>query len=589
MLESNPNDGIIIMTPTTRQSHDEVQVWQQQEQQQQRKQRKQQEQHTQQPNYHIVFSTGCDQQQEWESYVFFYHAMRVQQRGNVTRIASGCSGPLQKHIKHNHQTYIHNQMSQNFHIHFTPDYSYYNGKNKRKRKRKRRDEPYKYMNKPHGLYHWMTNVLGMKLPEEEEEEEEGGGGGVNNSTTTTTPPPPPLPTTSSSSSSSSSLRYSQYDDDIIILMDPDMILLRPIGHDFTNDDDRTIYTVHPDLQRILEKKKRRKHRPPPRLSKYVTHNKLIAQHDGYLTSEWMKFNISYITTTDDGGKKLPQYLKLLVDGENYWNAGPPYMGTARDMFRITTLWKEYVPRIYEEYPKLFAEMYGYIIASTQLLQIPTTTTATTTTTSQQQQQQQQPQPQRQIQSQQSLPPRISHTLIKSLVVSTTKAIDREGWKFIDDNTNLPNSQVCNTSLIFDSYKKHRSNDNDSNNNIKLPIVLHYCGRYLLGDKWFFSKYRLKKQFISCETPLLTYPPLDSATRYDYWIRPPPDAGYSHEYETENITKIQAKREAFMICGLIHSMNEAAKYYKSHHCNNNATTVNWNETYDFHSDPNSTRR
>ena len=508
--------------------------------------------HQHPPNYHIVFSTGCDQQQEWESYVFFYHAMRVQQRGNVTRIASGCVGPLKKHIKYNHEKYIQNTMSQNFHIHFTPEYAHYNGNNKPKR-----DEAYKYMNKPHGLYHWMTNVLGMKKSSSPTSEEADA---MNGTTTLSERPSAPI-------------RYSQYDDDILILMDPDMILLRPIGHDFTNHDDTTIYTVHPDQQRKLETKRSSKHRPP-KLSKYVTHNKAIAQHDGYLNSEWMKFNISYITN----GGKLPPYLRLLLDGENYWNAGPPYMATVRDMFRITTLWKEYVPKIYEEYPKLFAEMYGYIIASTQT-NVETLTLTTTTTTQQ-----------RQIQQQQSQappsPPRISHTLIKSLVVSTTKAIDREGWRFIDDKTNLPNSQVCNTSLVFDSYK-HRSNDNN-NNDIKLPIILHYCGRYLLGDKWFFSKYRLKKRFISCETPLLTYPPLDSATKYDYWIRPPPDAGYTHEFETENITKVQAKREAFMLCGLIHGMNEAAKYYKSHHCNNTSTT-NWNETYDFHSDPNSTRR
>lgn len=30
-------------------------------------------------------------QQHWESYVFFYHAKKVQQPGNVTRIVSSCS------------------------------------------------------------------------------------------------------------------------------------------------------------------------------------------------------------------------------------------------------------------------------------------------------------------------------------------------------------------------------------------------------------------------------------------------------------------------------------------------------------------
>ena len=262
----------------------------------------------------------------------------------------------------------------------------------------------------------------------------------------------------------------------------------------------------------------------------------------------MNFNISYITQ----GGSFPPYLKTLRDGGLYWNAGPPYMGTVRDMYEITRLWKEYVPRVYEEYPKLFAEMYGYIIATTQITK----------------------------------PHPIVHTLVKSLVVSTTAANGREGWSFIDDNDNLPNSQVCDRNVIFNS------NDNENAYKFKkkpnLPVGLHYCGRYLLGDKWFFSKYRLKKKMISCEQPLLTYPPNDSSTRYKYAVRPPPDAGTNHESETTNVSSHQAKREAFMLCGLIPGVNEAARFYKSHHCAPNGEAT-WNETYDFHSDPNSTRR
>jgi hypothetical protein len=42
------------------------------------------------PPYHVIFSTGCSPQQHWLSYVFFYHALAVDQPGHVTRIASGC-------------------------------------------------------------------------------------------------------------------------------------------------------------------------------------------------------------------------------------------------------------------------------------------------------------------------------------------------------------------------------------------------------------------------------------------------------------------------------------------------------------------
>jgi hypothetical protein len=35
------------------------------------------------PVYYMVFSTSCTPQQNWESYVFFFHAMKVLQPGTV--------------------------------------------------------------------------------------------------------------------------------------------------------------------------------------------------------------------------------------------------------------------------------------------------------------------------------------------------------------------------------------------------------------------------------------------------------------------------------------------------------------------------
>lgn len=38
------------------------------------------------PDYHVVFSTSCVPQQHWESYLFFYHAWKVNQPGTVVRL-----------------------------------------------------------------------------------------------------------------------------------------------------------------------------------------------------------------------------------------------------------------------------------------------------------------------------------------------------------------------------------------------------------------------------------------------------------------------------------------------------------------------
>jgi hypothetical protein len=194
------------------------------------------------------------------------------------------------------------------------------------------------------------------------------------------------------------------------------------------------------------------------------------------------------------------------------------------MYEIAKLWTYYAPRVHDIHPKLFAEMYGFIIATTQL----------------------------------NLP----HTLIKSLVVSTTESGDREGWPYIDA---LPNSQICGP--------RPASTD--------LPIGLHYCKRYMLG-RWFFSKYRIKKKFISCDTPLMTLPPLTLAEQnLDYWENPPPH-GHRGPWvpERQNLAAIRAKREAFMLCGLISAVNEAAMYFKEKTCNGTANMA----TFDLFNDP-----
>lgn len=146
------------------------------------------------PDYYMVFSTSCSPQQNWESFVFFYHAYKVNQPGNVTRIASGCKEKEAASLIEFHNKYIQ-PMSHRFHMHLTPSYSSVqlpDGK----------QSSYKYMNKPYGLRHWMEHALGL-------------------------------------SSTNDTLLQSvepRVSDAIVMLLDPDMILLRPLLHDFTNEE-----------------------------------------------------------------------------------------------------------------------------------------------------------------------------------------------------------------------------------------------------------------------------------------------------------------------------------------------------------------
>jgi hypothetical protein len=327
------------------------------------------------PLYHMVFSTSCSEQQNWESYVVFYHAMRVRQRGNVTRIVSGCNDKEAASLTEFHDKYIAPMAIvdlQSFNLHHTPDFSRLHlseGKH-----------AYKYNNKPFGLRHWMENGLGL---------------GWSSDHTTIV---------------SSSSRHQDLLDSIVMLIDPDIILLRPIVHDFSeNANQLWVDNIRPEKP-------------------YVTHGNPISQQDGYLANEWMKFDFKYITQSDD--IKPPPW----KEGPRHWNTGPPYLATTKDMYSIVTQWTSTAPRVLQIFPQLCAEMYGFITA-TVILNLP-------------------------------------FWMTKSIVISTTIADDREGWKFIDE---LPDDQVCRvartaTGDIGDEYDK-------------LPVLpngLHYCKRYVLG-------------------------------------------------------------------------------------------------------------
>jgi hypothetical protein len=399
-------------------------------------------------NYHLVFSTACSPQQSWESYVLFYHAFKVNQPGNLTRIASGCTPSQAKALTSFHETVIRN-MSNHFHLHFTPDYSKVRVNHDDKK-------PYKYMNKPFGLRHWFENKLGLM---------EG------------TP-----------------IR-SDLENDIVILLDPDMILLKPLGHDFSNAN--VVWASIPKSEDLMR----------------VRHGNPMAQQDGYLRSNWLQFNFTYIT----GDAKSPAYKINNGVAIEHYNTGPPYLATVKDMWNIATRWTEMAPRVHDVYPKLFAEMFGFCSATAHM--------------------------------------EMPHTMIKSIVVSSTVSNDREGWALVDA---LPINQTCEPSETAN-----------------LPFILHYCKRYFIG-KWFFSKYRLRKNFVSCGVDLLQMPP-SNITSLRHHYSPPASRGKPMG-KKETLSPQQAKREVFMLCHMIAKINEAVEYYKNHHCD--PITANFSRTYNF---------
>lgn len=93
--------------------------------------------------------------------------------------------------------------------------------------------------------------------------------------------------------------------------------------------------------------------------------------------------------------------------------------------------------------------------------------------------------------------------------------------------------------------------------------------------------------MDCDKALLRPPPLDLATKHiDYAIFPPradlkdKDTFVDEKTPLPNQKK-QAKREAFMLCGLTKAVNDALIYYKHHACGEHG---NFEQTYTVHDDP-----
>ena len=94
--------------------------------------------------------------------------------------------------------------------------------------------------------------------------------------------------------------------------------------------------------------------------------------------------------------------------------------------------------------------------------------------------------------------------------------------------------------------------------------------------------------MDCNKALIRPPPQNTTyLSYDYALQPPKAnadvrslGGYVSE-RVEISSKKQAKRELFMLCGLMNSINEALRFHKKQKCGSDA---NLQESYSVHEDP-----
>lgn len=406
---------------------------------------------------HVVFSTACSLSHDWQSYLFFFHAMVHKQKGDVTRIVSGCSDEDEVKMRELHEKQF-SVMNPNFFIHFTPEFG-----------KQLVDQGFdyqktKYWNKPFGLKHWMEHRFGYVWSDTDEE-----------------------------------ITVPEWDDHIIVLVDPDMLMQRPFVNDFSNmpvDQWNAYYRKPEHLKEIVGK---------------VTQGHPAAQ-DYSFGSKWL--NPVKQQLKDIVGPDSPVHRVTEEEASLVYAAGPPYWMTARDAFRISYKWAEFLPKIFMHHPVFMAEMYGYCMASAHL--------------------------------------GLRHQMARGMMISNVAMTNGEGWAFLPKDL-----QACDVARYSET----------------VPHVLHFCQRYAIGD-FFINKYIFPTDILSCEHPLLEVPPLNILE--DTWYSHYGD-GSINQWDKQQ-DKIDRYRNAFMICSLFPAINEAARFYKDQNCNKDDPKTSYDATW-----------
>lgn len=151
---------------------------------------------------------------------------------------------------------------------------------------------------------------------------------------------------------------------------------------------------------------------------------------------------------------------------------------------------------------------------------------------------------------------LPHQIAKSFMLSDVGSFAMEGWDMIK---NYSKQDVCTPNAIPQS---------------DLPFILHYCQRYTLG-KFVIGKHRIPLTFLGCDDPLLMEPPADLGEKFSFAVEP--------DRYPDKFMKLgppTVKSHAFMICHLIPYLNQAALYWKEHHCE--GKPVNKEKTLKFFS-------
>ena len=368
---------------------------------------------------------------------------------------------------------------------------------------------YKYSNKPGGLYHWM-NETDIK-------------------------------------------------EEVIALIDPDMILLRPITPTLGQGLVESSIKGGKLLQYTDEERggvQLLRQTNLPQLPQMITKGIAAGQHfglGGMWASSGMKnaqrdfreFNLTKVC-----GNKSPClneiynhdksiHITTRQEADQNYAVGPVYIATTSDWKDLLPKWHEATPRVHDQYPKLLAEMFGFTMSAADI--------------------------------------QLHFALSSSYMVSDPHTMSTtESWAWIDnygewiDNSvnvhdSLSTRSVCEgaksnvlpkeTLKRLQNYGYGHYNKNDMkipiSNAGPLPTTLHYCQRYLFANHTF-AKRKIPHDFFKCEGEPLNFD--------IYGILKELNSLENDSALSDSQKKVQ-RRTAYMICHIIPLMNIALEEYK----------------------------
>ena len=321
---------------------------------------------------------------------------------------------------------------------------------------------------------------------------------------------------------------SEYADTMFIVLDPDQILLRPFTtRDFSNSKDVLSLTwMTPSNRHVL-----REGHPVSQFYAFGGYwtNDVNKELQRVIDTAWSAIKDNPAFTSDS---KVSSHLYNWSSNEIYqhYSAGPPYIALGPDMYRIAVLWAGVAVPVYELTKHHVSEMYMYSTAAAHL--------------------------------------NIPHDLAYDFMYSNPEADGFEMWQPVDE---MPVKDLC----------KYTTSDNTDPLNVKyrsrLPYIFHYCQEYYHGPYYFF-KYFLSDDFLSCGHPLLLDPADHDADDSPFTLALSYNSTVYKLYEGRRpqTTFPHRLRHTYSLCHTISRINEAARFWKEQFCTKE--TANFNKLY-----------